>query len=226
LIKSSNSTFPLVIFSPRWQIDKSVKAPEGIAYRIDEHGHQQLLISSYDQLINDSLIYVFNVPTFSSSEVAWEDDFLTLHPAYHLNEKVMSDGIIGNKKIAAIQVFEGLLYVLYDNARVIRSFDLATGDFVNELKLPRVGISNGAFDKQFEGLFLERVDNADTSSEDASKDSTDRRLRGFNRTLDEDGKGQIKLHLALDSPPEIWTFVLQEGQDAKQYSFPKCAAAI
>lgn len=146
----------------------------------------------------------------------------------------MSDGIIGNKKIAAIQVFEGFLYVLYDNARVIRSFDLATGDFVNELKLPRVGTSNGDFDKQFEGLFLERVENSETfsednsenASEDVSKDSSDRRLRGINRALDEDGKDQIKLHLALDSPPEIWSFVMQEDQHAKEYSFPKCAAAI
>lgn len=34
----------------------------------------------------------------------------------------------------------------------------------------------------------------------------------------------VILHLALDSPPQIWQFSMNEKKDGT-FSFPKCAAA-
>lgn len=193
-----------------WQLDGTVKASEGIAHRSDNDGNEQLLISSFDDLTQVSLIHVFDVPSSSSPS--------KLSPLYHLNDKLMGDGLL-NAKIGAVQVFEDALYVLYDNARAIRVFDLTTGAMTSEMTLPRVGRSNGAFDKQFEGMFLER------RVHDASSLSSSL-LRGSSNG---DNNDQILLHLALDTPPEIWTFVMKEEEDYEasgtMYSFPQCAAA-
>lgn len=89
----------------------------------------------------------------------------------------------------------------------------------SEMTLPRVGRSNGALDKQFEGMFLERRVHASSLSSRSL-------LRGSSSGDDND---QILLHLALDTPPEVCTFVMKEEEDHEasgtMYSFPQCAAA-
>ena len=187
-----------------------MKASEGIAHRSNNDGNEQLLISSFDDLTRVSLIHFFDVPSSSSPS--------KLSPLYHLNEKLMGDGL-PNTNIGAMQVFEDVLYELYDNARAIRGFDLTTGAMTSEMTLPRVGRSNGALDKQFEGMFLERRVHASSLSSRSL-------LRGSSSGDDND---QILLHLALDTPPEVCTFVMKEEEDHEasgtMYSFPQCAAA-
>lgn len=123
-----------------------------------------------------------------------------------------------------MQIFEGILYVLYDNALIIRGFDLTSGVIVSDIKLPRVGYSDGKFDKQWEGMFMERV--TDGSSTGLSTGiSVTSGLRGTAASSSSSaGQDQIMMHLTLDSPPEIWTFAMNHVND-KELSFPECAVA-
>ena len=154
----------------------------------------------------ESKIFAFDLPTPNFFDVQ------TLNPLYKMNSKILLDGIEKNPKISAMQLFEGALYVLYDNARVIRAFDLTSGTMVSEISLPRVG---DKFDKQWEGMFFERI-----SSRDEESTST-KNLRGKRKDINE---GRIQLHLALDTPASIWTFTMVQTSDGK-FEFPLCAAA-
>jgi len=163
-----------------------------------------------------SLVHVFDVPNIDG---LWET---TLYPLYHLNEKLMYDDNDG--KIGAMQIFEDILYVMYDNARIIRGFDLTSGVIVSDIKLPRVGYSKGKFDKQWEGMYMERVANASSTSL-STESSIASSLRGAAASSNSSaGQDQIMMYLTLDSPPEIWTFAMNHvtGNDL---SFPKCAVA-
>jgi uncharacterized membrane protein YidH (DUF202 family) len=185
-----------------WKLADSVKGSESIAHR-EVDGKGQLLISSYDALINVSQIHIFEMP-----QLDFNDDLegSKLHPISRLNEKIMSAGI-EETKISSMQVFEDTLHVLYDNAMMIRSFDLYSGEMKGEIKLPSVGIS---YDKQWEGLFFERLQ--------SSQALDGGNLRGSS------AKEGVVLHLALDSPPQIWKFFMNEEKDGA-FTFPKCAAA-
>lgn len=181
-----------------WKLGNVMKGTESIAYR-QVDGKEQLLISSYDALTSISQIHIFEVPKLDFFEGQ------ELFPISRLNEKVMSNGIT-DTKIASMQVFEDKLYVLFDNEMVIRSFDLKSGQMHEDVRLPSVGDS---YDKQWEGLSFERVQRS------RGKESN---LRGASMM-----EGVI-LHLALDSPPQIWQFSMNEKKDGT-FSFPKCAAA-
>jgi len=207
-----------------WKLKKTVTSSEGIAFRPDENGGAGHLFISSTTTIEGantkevSLVHVFDVPPI--------DGLLetTLNPLYHLNEKLMYDDN-ADGKIGAMQIFEGILYVLYDNALIIRGFDLTSGVVVSDIKLPRVGYSDGKFDKQWEGMFMERVTNA--SSTDLSTEfPVTSGLRGTAAASSSSsaGQDQIVMHLTLDSPPEIWTFAMKHV-NGKELSFPKCAVA-
>ena len=112
---------------------------------------------------------------------------------------------LADGNIASLYAFEGILYVLHDNDLLIRSWNIETGEMVSEIPIPRVG---GGFDKQWEGLSIYRNDGrfAPLSSG----------LRG--------GRGSdLIVHLALDSPPEVWSFAVQEGDRPGELFFPSCA---
>lgn len=192
---------------------------EGIA-----HHDGKLYISSLtmDGVKEVSNIHVFDVPVIDGS-------FDTkLYPMYHLNEKLMNSG--EDVKIGALQVFEGSLFVLYDNARVIRQFDLVSGQSISEIKLPRVGYENGKYDKQWEGMFLERITRNDPLS--VSDETSFSVKQSFLRATSNSNAvaalsqeiDQIRMTLTLDSPPEIWTFNMIQTNDGG-LSFPKCAVA-
>ena len=207
-----------------WKLEKTVTSSEGIAFRPDENGGKgHLFISSNTIKLEGastkevSLVHVFDVPAI--------DGLLetTLYPLYHLNEKLMYDDSDG--KIGAMQIFEGILYVMYDNARIIRGFNLTSGVIVSDIKLPRVGYSKGKFDKQWEGMHMERVTNASRTSL-STEFSVTGSLRGTAASSSSisAGEDQIIMHLTLDSPPEIWTFAMNTA-NGEELSFPKCAVA-
>ena len=95
--------------------------------------------------------------------------------------------------------FEGVLYVLHDNARVVRGWDVKSGTMTSEWTLPRV---EGGFDKQWEGISLQRVPARQ-------------------------GTSSVTLYLALETPAQIWSFQLQEDETMeKKFVLPECAAAV
>ena len=88
-----------------------------------------------------------------------------------------------------MQYFDGLLYLLFDNAQVIRAFD-DVGNLVHEIKLP---IAVEGYEKQWEGMRLQRKN------------------------------GDLILHLALDSPPQVWSLKLTE-KEGGLWELPSCAS--
>ena len=122
-------------------------------------------------------------PRASSAEVTP----ISLSPI-KLNDKIFS-GTLVDGKVSAMTYFEGLLYLLFDNAQVIRSFG-SLGNLVQETKLP---VAVEGYEKQWEGMNLQRKD------------------------------GELILHLALDSPPQVWSIKLTE-KSAGGWELPSCAS--
>ena len=98
-------------------------------------------------------------------------------------------GLSSRQKVAAMQYFDGLLYLLFDNAMLIRAFD-SDGNMIQETKLP---VAVEGFEKQWEGMELQRKD------------------------------GDLILHLALDSPPQVWSLKLESVQGGAGWKLPPCA---
>ncbi len=99
---------------------------------------------------------------------------------------------LDRQKVAAAQYFEGYLYLLFDNAQLIRAFDY-NGNIVKEWKLP---VSVEGSERQWEGMQFQR-------------------------------KGaELVLHLALDTPAQVWSLLLDGGNEQGDtgWSFPSCAS--
>ncbi|KAL7545100.1 hypothetical protein ACHAWF_008454 [Thalassiosira exigua] len=109
-------------------------------------------------------------------------------------------------KLGSMQYFEGLLYMLFDNSHVIRAFNITTGEIVLETSLPVAEIGS---ENQWEGMRLQRIKDSDI---------VNRGLRGSNvpGTV-------LVLHLALDTPAQVWSIRLKEGREKGQlWTFPDC----
>ena len=120
-------------------------------------------------------------------ESSSEDTPIYLTPI-KLNGKIFS-GTLLDGKVSAMTYFDGLLYLLFDNAQVIRSFN-SLGNLVQETKLP---VAVEGYEKQWEGMNLQRKD------------------------------GELILHLALDSPAQVWSIKLKE-KSAGEWELPSCAS--
>ncbi len=99
---------------------------------------------------------------------------------------------LDRQKVAAAQYFEGYLYLLFDNAQLIRAFD-SNGNIVKEWKLP---VSVEGSERQWEGMQFQR-------------------------------KGaELVLHLALDTPAQVWSLLLDGGNEQGDtgWSLPSCAS--
>ena len=134
------------------------------------------------------MIDVYEMPDMSSSAP----------PARlrHLNSHIITEGL-DDSKIAALRLFEGILYMLHDNAGVVRAWDIDSGVLRSEWKLP-------SYTKQWEGMALERR----VASNGALRGST---------------KEEIVLHLVLDTPPQVWTLNVKEGSNRGEIILPEWA---
>jgi len=188
----------------RWEI--TTPKAEGIAYVPGEPGKLYIAGDRIEFVGQDvasrGTIDVYNLP--GEFDVIYvdadgEEPVLIGRP---LNAHMVSDGLI-DSKISALQYFEGVLYVLHDNDRLVRAWDL-NGTLLSEWKLP-----TGS--KQWEGLALQR--------RPAANEQT--MIRGGGGSSP---GGVLLLHLALDSPPELWTFAVQEGTTRGSIIFPDCAS--
>lgn len=119
-----------------------------MAYLPDFGSGPKLLISE-ETIAGASNVFVYDIPTNATAD----DDKETILPLYQLNAGIFSSGLLNATKIAAMTYFEDVLYLLHDNARVIRGWDMVTATMVSEWITPRVG---GEFDKQWEGIAFQR----------------------------------------------------------------------
>lgn len=135
-------------------------------------------------------IYATAIPALKSS---WSD--LPLVP---LNHAMFRRGLV-DAKIAALQYLDGLLYVLHDNAGVVRGWDLATGELLSEWTLPVPPDSFGTAD-QIEGFFLERTSGS---------------MRH---------RAKYLMHLTVDTPAQIWTIAIEvDHANGHVITYPACA---
>ena len=172
----------------------SVNLPqsEGLAFVNDPRKEgPQLYVSG-----NNGRVMAYDIPFTSSSGVLTQE-LLTGHA---LNTKILIQDL-ENPKIGAMRFFEGLLYILHDDARVVRVWDLSTGVMQAEWPLPLPSIGKG---KQWEGFDLQRI-TMPTS------------LRGS------EPESRLLLHLVQDTPAAIWTVVVQQGGTPGSFLYPPCA---
>jgi hypothetical protein len=170
----------------RWRIDSA--NVEGIAFIPDENWFSSptLIVSADERTLDprDRLsldAFDFPLPANGTSPIE-----------RHLNNKFFVNRLT-DTKVGEMQLFNGNLYMLFDNSQVIRAF-APDGIMLNEWALP---VSVAEFDKQWEGMYLDQ--NGD----------------------------ELYLHLALDSPPEVWSIklggVITPNSETAQWSLPRCA---
>lgn len=133
--------------SNRWRIKAS--NAEGMAYTSDPNWFQlpYLVVAADLRTLNPRLrleLIGFRLPLPT-------DEILTER---HVNNRYFVQNLI-DTKAAAMQFFGGLLYVLYNNAMLIRAYD-PSGNQVNEWSLP---VSVPFYDNQWEGMRLEQNGN-------------------------------------------------------------------
>jgi hypothetical protein len=146
----------------------------------DFFGHDMGAANSTNSTIHNS--------TSATTTATTTEATTTVRTGHRLNSKLLGQGLL-DSKIGSLYYFEGVLYILYDNAQLVRGWHLANSELVVEWLLPVTPKSSSSssssssfdFDKQWEGLALERYP---------------------------DG---LVLHLTLDSPPEVWTLQLSEA---------------
>ena len=125
----------------------------------------------------------------------------------HLNANLLNQGLI-DSKIAALFFFEDVLYVLHDNDGLVRAWDLA-GTLLSEWKLP-----GGS--KQWEGMALERRPRPVSENNPL--------LRRQRRESAVGDDSVLLLHLAMDTPPQVWTLTVKEGKTRGEIVLPGCAS--
>jgi uncharacterized membrane protein YidH (DUF202 family) len=184
----------------RWSI--ATPYAEGIAFVPAQHpGMPDMLYVGGGKKLDVGLgqtsyacsIDVYDVPVGSGNTT---DGKTPLH-GRPLNSNLLSNGLL-DSKIAALQYFEGALYVLHDNALEVRVWGL-DGEFLSKWKLPPVS-------KQWEGMALER-----------------RHYDGVGGLRGSHGGG-LWLHLTLDSPPQVWSVAVREGNERGKVVLPHCAS--
>ena len=167
----------------------------------DEGAAPKLIVAGL--LAGTLSIDVFDIESFQSGAGRVEK-------SSKMNKKLVSRGL-ENGKVGSMQYFEGLLYILFDNDRVIRAFDTNTGKLVQETLLPVAELGSA---NDWEGMRLQRI-----PEEGIGNSGSGGQLRGSSRPL-----GTLVLHLALDTPAQVWSLALNEdGRDGHGWTLPRCA---
>jgi len=211
----------------KWNLDIDATA-EGMAFVPDSSGQGKLYVA-YDLGLNEgsglngknlqdrSSIHIYDIPDVNNTEK-------TLRTVSKLSAKVLNQGL-KDSKIADMQYFENVLYILFDNAEVIRAFDLTSGTMLKEWNVPFVP----NFEKQWEGMNLERV--AHTSSNASSKITEWGHMQHSDKFINKTmlDNSILVLHLALDSPARVYTIGLEttnELDSSVAWALPFCASPL
>ena len=208
----------------QWTIPSSMA--EGIAYVPNGSNGGRLFVATdnkngrNDLPENRGQIHVNDLPGNSTNS---SSSSLFLSPSERLNGNIMNAGLV-DSKIGSIVYLDGLLFVLHDNAGLVRAWDLATGNLEAEWELPRVQSAKNTT-KQWEGMFLERV----VDEEETSRNRHSQQLRGTaaaSPPLSQEypASSLLVLHLALDSPAQVWSLaVSQDKEQPGRIQLPSCA---
>jgi hypothetical protein len=160
---------------------------EGIAFVRDDKfffDGQRLVVAGMNNALE---MNSFSLPLPQSSSLENPVNLI----ATRMNGNLFGANLLDlDTKVSAMQFFDGLLYLMFDNAQVIRAFD-RLGNMIQETKLP-VAVKN--FGKQWEGMRFQRKN------------------------------GDLILHLALDTPAQVWSIKLQENAGNAGWKFPSCAS--
>lgn len=202
----------------RWTISDVASQAEGLTFVPKQKTSNGLSAAADSEpegrlyIAVDGLIHSYEVPSRADSSVSSgtpdEASSPPLTRVNSLNMKLILNDLGNEDKIAAMHYFEGVTYLLHDNRKVVHAWNLETGEFLAEIPLPRTK----NFSDQWEGIALER---RHFGQQPAGS------LRGSNSA---DATALI-LHLTLDTPPQIWTFRVEEGQSRGSFTLPDCAAA-
>ena len=198
-----------LVIRRRWEI--STPRTEGIAYIPGSPGRLFISGDRVKEVGADlsarGTIEIYDIP--GNATVA---DMLNPLKGRHLNDSLINQGLI-DSKIAALQYFENVLYVLHDNERLVRAWDL-NGTLLSEWKLP-----TGS--KQWEGMALERRPRPAMENSPLLRQ---RQRRESDVGPSAEDNSVLLLHLAMDTPPQVWTFAVQEGKSPGEIVFPDCAS--
>jgi hypothetical protein len=186
--------------SHRWKI--SLQGVEGMALvpegQLGEGSAAKLLVAGLlMEPTKMGQVEVLSIDAFDQDSFNFTQT--NLDNTSKVNKRVVAKGLT-DEKVGSMQFFEGRLYVLFDNERVIRVFDPKTGIIVQELMLP---IAEAGAEKEWEGMRLQRINKGTSSG-----------LRGA-------FESRVVLHLALDSPAQLWSLSLQ--QEEGRWIMPQCA---
>lgn len=211
----------------RWKLSSSTEA-EAISYVPDKTRRSgRLFIDVNGQ------IHIYNVPGAPavtgpiSDDDDRDDDSLVLGSTESqepqelerigsLNNHVLKHGL-SEIKISSMFYFEGIAYILHDNEMMLRAWDLDEGDLLAEIPLPRV---EGGFSREWEGIALERRQVTDEQAESLLFERTNLRGSAVTETHE-----QLILHLALDTPAEVWSMVVTQNDKRGDLILPKCAVS-
>jgi len=184
--------------SHRWKI--SLPAAEGMALvpegQLGEGSATTLLVAGLlTETTKNGLVEVLSIDAYDQDSLDFSQT--KLDQTSKINKKLVARGLL-EEKVGSMQFFEGRLYVLFDNARVIRVFDPKTGVVVQEIMLP---IAEVGAEEEWEGMRLQRINGA-TGLRGASESS-------------------VVLHLALDTPAQVWSLQLDNKEG--KWILPNCA---
>jgi hypothetical protein len=177
----------------RWVVDEVAGDVDGLTFVPDntENGEGHLFMT-----INGSM-FSYEVPKL-------ED--ISLARVERINMKLIGQGLGPNEgvKIASMQYFEGVTYLLHSKRNVLHAWDMETGEFLSEIPLPTP--NNADLPTEWKAFTIERRSN-DVAS-----------LRGSQSS------SELLIHLTLDAPPQIWSFAIKDEESSRgAFSFPKCA---
>jgi hypothetical protein len=191
-------------FRQRWEMMTAATQTEAIAYVPDDEGNYRLFITA------NGRVNIYDMPDALVTEAIDEDSTATtLQRQGAIGTHLLLDGL-QDGKISGMYYFEEVLYVLHDNDCVIRAWDMDAAKLLAEITLPQVG---GSFNKQWEGFAIERNDGSQTLSSG---------LRGGGSS----SSSPLVVHMALDTPAQVWSFAVEEGSERGSFVFPSCAAAF
>jgi len=211
--------------SHRWKLSNSQEA-EGITYVPDKTRRSgRLFVDVNRQIQIYELPEAAHVTTTANQDndenddsliIADTDESVELDRIGSLNNHVLTTGL-EELKISSMFYFEGVTYILHDNEMLLRAWDIDEGDLLAEIPLPRV---EGGFSKEWEGIALERRLITE-SGPHSLLTQRNYQLRGSS----EAGETQLILHLALDTPAQVWSIVVKQGGQRGSLLLPSCAVS-
>ncbi|KAL3941835.1 MAG: hypothetical protein SGBAC_003881 [Bacillariaceae sp.] len=168
----------------QWKLE--TPEPEGMSI-VSQGDSSSLLVSGqYGEGQLSAVIQRFSVPKPNKATNSPNSSAPTLEASRNLNEKLLDEDM-EDPKIGAMTYFEGILYVLHDNARVVRAWDMRTGTLQSEWPLPGVPNSSG---KQWEGLAFQRIERPRQTTSINRSAATSNPRNNLRRRLQEDDDAQ------------------------------------